>query len=146
MPVPGAAFMSTEKLQALIDNIPYANFLGFKAEYQEGSVVTRLAYSDHLIGNPFIPALHGGVIGAFLEMTAVIQLMAESEESEIPKTVDITIDYLRSARPVDTCARAIITKHGRRVANVRAEAWQDQVDKPVALLHGHFLLRPQDKS
>jgi len=142
MPISGAAFMSAQKLQAKIDAIPYAHFLNFKAEHLDGIILTRMVYGEHLIGNPFLPAIHGGVLGAFLEMTAVIQLMMENTEDTLPKTVDITIDYLRSARPMDTSARAFITKHGRRVANVRAQAWQEDADRPVALLHGHFLLPP----
>ena len=52
--------------------------------------------------------------------------------------------YLRSGKPVDSYARAVITKHGRRVCNVRAEAWQDEHTRPIAALHGHFLIKPKD--
>jgi acyl-coenzyme A thioesterase PaaI-like protein len=105
-------------------------------------ITTILKFSDRLIGNPVLPALHGGVVGAFLEITAVIQLMLEVESEELPKPVDIGIDYLRSGRPVDTYARATVTKHGRRVCNIRAEAWQEDRSRPIAALHGHFLVKP----
>jgi uncharacterized protein (TIGR00369 family) len=122
--------------------IPYARFIGVRFALQADQLVATLAYSPHLIGNPMLPALHGGVIGAFLEHTALVHLMWDSDTiAGVPKTIDVTIDYLRSGRPVDTQARAIVTKHGRRVANVRAEAWQDDPAKPIAALHGHFLLR-----
>ena len=131
-------------LQALVDAIPYCRFLGIEVDRKGTELTTILRFSHKLIGNPVLPALHGGVVGAFLEVTAVIQLMLEAETSELPKPVDIGIDYLRSGKPVDTYARAIITKHGRRVCNVRAEAWQDEHTKPIAALHGHFLIKPQD--
>jgi acyl-coenzyme A thioesterase PaaI-like protein len=35
-----------------------------------------------------------------------------------------------------------VTKHGRRVCNVRAEAWQEDRARPIATLHGHFLVKP----
>jgi acyl-coenzyme A thioesterase PaaI-like protein len=106
-----------------------------------GDLIATLAYSPHQIGNPILPALHGGAIGALLEHTALTHLMWDNDIAGVPKTIDVTVDYLRSGRPQDTQARALITKHGRRVANVRAEAWQDDPAKPIAALHGHFLLR-----
>jgi acyl-coenzyme A thioesterase PaaI-like protein len=131
-------------LQALVDAIPYCKFLGIEVDRKGTELTTILRFSQRLIGNPVLPALHGGVVGAFLEVTAVIQLMMEAESEDLPKPVDIGIDYLRSGKPVDTYARAIVTKHGRRVCNVRAEAWQDEHTRPIAALHGHFLIRPRE--
>jgi acyl-coenzyme A thioesterase PaaI-like protein len=131
-------------LQALVDAIPYCKFLGIEVDRKGTELTTILRFSQRLIGNPVLPALHGGVVGAFLEVTAVIQLMMEAETEDLPKPVDIGIDYLRSGKPVDTYARAIVTKHGRRVCNVRAEAWQDEHTRPIAALHGHFLIRPRE--
>ncbi len=131
-------------LQALVDAIPYCRFLGIEIDRKGNELTTILRFDKKLIGNPVLPALHGGVVGAFLEVTAVIQLMLEAESEDLPKPVDISIDYLRSGRPVDAYARATITKHGRRVCNVRAEAWQDERSRPIAALHGHFLIKPKD--
>jgi len=131
-------------LQALVDAIPYCRFLGIEIDRKGNELTTILRFDKKLIGNPVLPALHGGVVGAFLEVTAVIQLMLEAETEDLPKPVDIGIDYLRSGRPVDSYARATITKHGRRVCNVRAEAWQDERSRPIAALHGHFLVKPKD--
>lgn len=131
-------------LQALVDAIPYCKFLGIEVDRKGTELTTILRFNRHLIGNPVLPALHGGVVGAFLEVTAVIQLMMEADSEDLPKPVDIGIDYLRSGKPVDTYARAIVTKHGRRVCNVRAEAWQDEHTRPIAALHGHFLIRPRE--
>jgi acyl-coenzyme A thioesterase PaaI-like protein len=75
-------------------------------------------------------------------LTSVIQLLFDTSCERLPKTVDISIDYLRSGKPVDTYGRAIVTRQGRRVANVRAEIWQDEKSRPIAAAHGHFLLTP----
>lgn len=131
-------------LQELIDAIPYCRFLGIKVDRKGSELTMILRFDRKLIGNPMLPALHGGVIGAFLETTAIAQLIMETECAELPKPVDIGIDYLRSGKPVDTYARAEITKHGRRVCNVRAEAWQDEHTRPIAALHGHFLVKPKE--
>lgn len=126
----------------LPEAIPYARFLGISLDCSSGAAVGRLAYADMLVGNPALPALHGGTIGALLESTAVFQLLYEQESVALPKTINITVDYLRSGRAVDTFARGVVTRHGRRVANVRVEAWQDDADRPIAIAWCHFLLEP----
>jgi uncharacterized protein (TIGR00369 family) len=127
----------------ILQAIPYARFLGVRAEFAGDEVTLVLPYSEHLIGNPTVPAIHGGVLGALMEMTAIAQLsMAQSADGKggarRPRPIDITVEYLRSARPVDTFARAQLRRVGRRIANVSVEAWQDARAAPVATLHGHF--------
>ena len=129
-------------MAAVLERIPYARFLGIEVDRKGSELTTILPFRDHLVGNPVLPALHGGAIGAFLELTAVIQLLFDAESERLPRTIDISIDYLRSGRPLTTYGRAVVTKHGRRVANVRCEAWQEERDRPVAAAHGHFLLTP----
>ncbi len=126
-------------LAALLDAIPYCRFLGVRVDCKGSEITTILPFSQHLIGNPVLPALHGGAIGAFLETTAILQVAFEAGGPSLPKPVNIAIEYLRSGRPVDTYARAHITKLGRRVINVHVDAWQDDHDKPIASLRGHFL-------
>jgi len=131
-----------DDMQALVDHIPYARFLGIQVDRKGNEITTILPFKESLIGNVNLPALHGGAIGAFLEITSVIQLLFNTSCKRLPKTIDISIDYLRSGRPVDTWGRASVTRQGRRVANVRAEIWQEEKSKPVAASHGHFLLTP----
>jgi len=131
-----------QDMQALVDHIPYARFLGIRVDRKGNEITTILPFSHHLVGNVWLNALHGGTIGAFLEITATIELLFVTACERLPKTIDISIDYLRSGRPVETYGRAVVTRHGRRVANVRAEIWQEERSKPVAAAHGHFLLTP----
>lgn len=125
----------------LVQAIPYARWLGLSARLEDGAVIATMRYADHLIGNPALPALHGGTLGALLESAAIFELLWSSETVVIPKTITITVDYLRSARPVDTFARGVVTKQGRRVANVRVEAWQGDAGALVASAHAHFLVK-----
>jgi uncharacterized protein (TIGR00369 family) len=120
--------------------IPYCKHLGIVTEIEGNALVLKMPFAHRLIGNPVLPALHGGVIGSLLETAAVAQILFETRSEKIPKPVDITIDYLRSARAVDSYARARLFKQGRRVINVHAEMWQDDAAKPVAALRGHFLV------
>ncbi len=145
-------------LVGLVASIPFISVINARFERMGDELTARMVFAPHLVGNPILPALHGGGIGAFLETTAIMQLgwdrvwrdlaaggapsqaIAQGRFPRLPKTIDFTIDYLRSGRPRDLFARAVVTKQGRRVANVRVEGWQDVRDKPVASAHGHFLL------
>ena len=126
--------------QGLIDVVPYARFLGLSAEMQGDELITTMRYGGHLIGNPSLPALHGGTLGALLESAAIFQLLWRAETIVLPKTITLTVDYLRSGAPVDTHARGTITRQGRRVTNVRMEAWQADRAAPVATAHAIFLV------
>ena len=71
----------------------------------------------------------------------MFSLVWAAETALLPKTITITVDYLRPARAVDTHARGIVTRLGRRVAAVRVEAWQDDRTQIVASAHAHFLIK-----
>ncbi len=130
----------SERLTALMASVPYMRFLGMRAELAGDEMTAILPFAQHLVGNVMLPALHGGVLGAFLEMTALAQLSVREPLRRMPKTIDVTIEYLRPGRALTTYARADVRKVGRRIANVHVEAWQDSRASPVAALRGHFML------
>ena len=130
--------------QPLVDAIPFARFLGLSIRVENGAAICGMRFDPKLVGNYTIPALHGGTIGSLLESAAVFALFCAREAAALPKIITITVDYLRSARAVDTLATATITRQGRRVATVQAVAWQDDRDKPVATANAHFLLAQED--
>lgn len=140
-------------LDGLSSSIPYIRFLGLVFERRGDEITALMPYRPDLIGNPLLPALHGGATGAFLEITAVAQLVSDTALKAagggampggyapvMPRPIDITFDYLRSGKPLDTYARAVVQRRGRRVANVRVEAWQEARGKLIAAAHGNFLL------
>ena len=128
----------------LTDRLPYARFLGLTTA-REGDVLTvTMPFADRLIGNPMLPALHGGATAALLELTAVAQVALLYPRLRLPRPINVTVAYLRSGRPVDVHARARIRKAGRRVAHVEAEAWQEDPAQPIASLTAHFLVAEHD--
>lgn len=147
-------------LRALVQGVPYIRFLGIEFERRGDELTGLLNFDEKLIGNPFLPAIHGGVTAAFLEVTSIITLswsfLWQDMESgaidlddleagklpRLPKTIDFTVDYLRSGRPRDAYARAEVIRSGRRYASVRVEAWQDNRHKLFAQATGHFLMPP----
>ncbi len=145
-------------LAALVDGVPYIRYLGITFERRGDELTGTLPFSDLLIGNPTLPALHGGATAAFLEVTALIELSwsilwADIETGKVdatkldpdkmprmPKTIDFTVDYLRTGLPRDAYARARVNRSGRRYASVHVEAWQDNRSRLFAQATGHFLM------
>ncbi len=120
--------------------IPYAATVGLEAFVEDGGIVTVLRQRDTNIGNPVIRAVHGGVVGALMEHAAVLHLLMETEVKAVPKVINVSIDFLRPCLAADTFARGVLIRQGRRIANVRVEAWQDDPRRPVAAAHAHFLV------
>ena len=144
-----------KSLQRLLDSVPYARLLGIGFDRHGDELTAVLRYGEHLIGNPVLPALHGGATASFLEMTALMEVSwtwlwdemeagrlsdEGAEMPRLPKTIDFTVDYLRAGLPRDAYARARVSRMGRRYASVHVEAWQDHRDKLFAAATGHFLM------
>ncbi|MDO6587927.1 PaaI family thioesterase [Salipiger sp. 1_MG-2023] len=140
-------------LATLAGRVPYIRFLNITFDRRGDELTGVLNFDGKLIGNPLLPALHGGVTAAFLEVTSIItlswSLLWEDVESgalspealpRLPKTIDFSVDYLRTGLPRDAYARATVTRSGRRYASVRAEAWQDNHARPIASSNAHFLM------
>lgn len=114
---------------------PYAAMLGLR---HDGAIVT-MPFGAHLIGSP--GRLHGGSVAGLMEIAANIALrQALGGEGAAVKPIDVTVDYLRAGSPVDTHAEAVIMRIGRRVANIRVEAWQDARTRPIAAARMNFLI------
>ena len=144
-------------LRALVDAVPYIGFLGIQFDRRGDELTAVLPYRDSLIGNPMLPALHGGATAGFLEIAAMIELswssLWDGVEAQgalpegplrLPKTIDFTIDYLRPGLPRDAYARARVNRFGRRYASVHVEAWQDNRARLFAQASGHFLMPPPE--
>lgn len=144
-------------LRSLVDAVPYIAFLGIRFDRRGDELTAVLPYKDELIGNPILPALHGGAIAGFLEIAAMIELswstLWDGVEAQgalpegplrLPKTIDFTVDYLRPGLPRDAYARARVNRSGRRYASVHVEAWQDNRARLFAQATGHFLMPPAE--
>ena len=125
--------------------VPYAAFLDVQVALADGAPRFRLPFRPSLIGNPALPALHGGAVAGFMENAALLHLLLLLDERKVPKAIDFSIDYLRSANAVDAHAACEVARQGRRVAQVQIRCWQDETGHPgrtreIALGRAHFLL------
>lgn len=119
---------------------PYAQFLGIKIRVVEGQLQTSVDARDDLIGNVNLPALHGGVIGSLLDLTVRLVLVYEAALMAPPQLVNIDVDYLRTGRAMPTYGCAALLRQGRRVANVRAQLWQEDPNRPIAAARAQLLM------
>lgn len=131
-------------LAAWLKRVPFAAYLDMQAELQGSDILFTLPENEKLIGNPILPAIHGGVVGGFMEQAASLHLIARMERPVIPKTINFSLDYLRPTRYRATLARCELTRQGRQVANVGVTAWQENYDEPCAIARAHFLIPGQD--
>lgn len=124
--------------------MPYAEFLGIRTAPGPDDTLYRLPYQEKLIGNPRLPALHGGVVAGFAETAAILHLLRELPGSKYPKGIDFSIDYLRAGRPEETFAQCETVRVGARVALVQVRCWQKSPDYPITVARCHFLLTERD--
>src|SRR5262245_48498001 len=90
-----------EDKAGLFANSPFARCLGIRTA-DDG--VLHMPFSQRIIGNPVLPAIHGGITGAFLETTAVVGVARELGIAAPPKPIGLTINYLRSGRALNSFA------------------------------------------
>lgn len=126
-------------IKKIFDRIPYIQTLGVEPVLIGTELTIKMPYKESNIGNATIAALHGGGMSGLMEIAAIAELIYVTQLPSIPKPIGVNVDYLRRGRAKDTYARAIVFKQGSRVANVRVRAWQDDYDKPIATMHGHYL-------
>ncbi|WP_326539229.1 PaaI family thioesterase [Pseudorhodoferax sp.] len=121
--------------------IPYASYLGIRQSDDGATPLYRLPFQPKLVGNPQLPALHGGVVAGFAESAATLHLIHAIGGAKFPKCIDFSIDYLRSGRPEDTYASCEIVRLGARVALVQVRCWQSKgPEQPITVARGNFLL------
>lgn len=119
--------------------IPYTQFIGLEIGYTSThQMIFRLPFQASHIGNVILPALHGGLIGGFMESAASLFLHHQAQLVENAKIINFSIDYLRSGKAEDLYAQCILTRQGSRISHIAIEAWQQQRQKPIATARAHF--------
>jgi uncharacterized protein (TIGR00369 family) len=133
----------TTDLNALVAAIPIARFFGLQLRLDDTqALIAKLPFRQMLIGNPTVPAIHGGALGVLLEWVALFEVLRRDPTAPLPKTITATIDYLRPAFPRDLEATVTLTRLGRRVATLHAQAWQDERTRLVATGKVQLLVQP----
>ena len=126
--------------QSVMEMIPYADFIGAQVKIENDQLLYWLDKRPTNIGNPSLPAIHGGVIGGFLELSAALEIIYGLDIAAVPKVVDFSLDYLRAGRYKTIYAKCNVLRQGKKLINVTASAWQDDENTPIATARCHFLI------
>lgn len=126
---------------ALIEQFPYAAHMGVQIEAREQGRRYHLPFREDMLGNVRLGAMHGGAVAGFLEIAAQLEVLISQNQRRVPGPIDFTVDYLRSAKQHDCYVQCSLLRQGSRVAQVRAECWQTDAKKPVAIARVVFLLQ-----
>lgn len=127
--------------EGTLSALPYARTLGLSYRRGAEGITIIMPFAKSLVGSP--SRLHGGTVAGLLEIASIAQLvhvLGREETAPGVKPINVTVDYLRAAACETTYAGAVVTRMGRRIANVRAEAWQADRDAPVAAAHMNVML------
>ena len=126
---------------------PYAQTMGFEEQRDaDGRLIIAMPYCDGVRGRPGF--VHGGALAGLLETIAYATLSEALGENDRPliKPVNVTATYMRGAVEVTTYAQATIERLGKRIANIEAIAWQDDIEKPVAMAQINVMLDRSGRS
>jgi uncharacterized protein (TIGR00369 family) len=131
-----------ERVRAMIQFTPQARALGMEVtRIEPARVWGRTPYRQELVGDPATGVIAGGVITTFLDTLCGTAAVAAMEHPTTVATIDLRIDYMRPAEPGrDVLAEAHCYKLGRSVAFVRAVAYEDTPDNPVAHVAAAFMV------
>ena len=131
-----------EIARVMVGATPWSRALGFAA-VSVGASRAKLSipWREDLVGDPETGVIAGGVVTALLDHTCGASVMAAMSQPQIIATLDLRIDYMRGAIPKrDLFAEAHCYKLTRSVAFVRAVAFEDSADDPVANATAAFML------
>jgi uncharacterized protein (TIGR00369 family) len=138
--------LSPETLQsfaaAMNNGSPQAQALGIETVgFEKDAAILKIAYRPELVGDPDTGVIAGGVVTTLMDHSCGQAVFAALGEPGTIATLDLRIDYMRAAEPGKALfCRAHCYKLTRSVAFVRASAYDDQVDDPVATAQAAFML------
>lgn len=123
-----------------IEAIPFSAALGMSLDrIEHGLAEISMPYSPDLVGDPETGVIHGGVVSALMDTCGGAAVMSALDGQGATATIDLRIDYMRSAKPGQRLlARAECRHLTRSVAFVRAYAWDEDLENAVATATGAF--------
>lgn len=109
-------------------DIPFHRANGIEmVEVTEDAAHTRWPFDEDLVGNPEVPAIHGGVISAMVDLTGAAPFVGTL--GRYTPTVDVRVDYLSHAGRADLQGHAEVLRFGESVgtADVAVESGGETV-------------------
>jgi uncharacterized protein (TIGR00369 family) len=118
--------------QFMATQIPFNRVLGIEVtDLAEGFCRMEIPYRPELIGDPFRPAIHGGVLSSLIDACgggAVFTLIVPPDKVS---TIDLRVDYLRPGALERIICEAKVSRLGNRVASVDMKIFQPSAESKV---------------
>ncbi|WP_370230300.1 PaaI family thioesterase [Cognatishimia sp.] len=128
--------------QQFIAALPHSASLGMEVvSLEDGAAGLAMPYDTRFIGDPETRVISGGAVSALLDTCCGAAVMAHPNAPTRTATMDLRIDYMRGAEPGQTISAFAEVYHmTRSVAFVRARAFDDDMENPVATATGAFTM------
>lgn len=127
-----------QRIAAIVASSPFSASLGEMIHISDDGGLWTLSPRPELIGNPLLPALHGGAVAAFLELACGVVVALKLDQHTLPRLISLNMQFLTSMRLRDVMARPDVRRIGRRVAVAHVEAWQDNPEAPSCAAQFEF--------
>lgn len=129
-----------DRARRFVAAIPHCAALGIAVEDLGTATATlSLPYDPRLVGDPATGVIAGGAVSVLMDTACGAAVMAHPEAQGATATIDLRIDYMRSATPGQRLvARAECHHVTAHVAFVRALTFDDDTVRPVATATGTF--------
>lgn len=134
------------KIESLLPQLAagaaHTHALGFQFEALDGeAVILRAPYRADLVGDPDTGVLAGGLVTAMLDHVGGLAVWVALGEFRPIATLDLRVDYMRAAEPGrDLLARARCFRLTHSIGFVRAWAFEQDPDDPVAAAQGAYII------
>ncbi|MBT9585937.1 PaaI family thioesterase [bacterium] len=117
--------------------IAFDRHLGIEVvEIKRGWSRMRLPYRPEFLGDPFRPALHGGVISTMVDVAAGAAALSTLPSGSKCSTVDMRVDYLLPGLPCDLWAEGTVLRTGASVAVINVEITQRPEQESLRIATG----------
>lgn len=132
----------TGRATRFVNELAHCMDIGLSVQHVDssGRLVLELPYNEELIANTDSGVMHGGAITTLMDTASGTSVICSLEDFEICPTLDLRIDYLKTAQPHKPIyGFAECYRISRNVVFTRGYAFQESIEDPVAYCVGTFM-------